>query len=79
MAPPNEDNDLSMFMLAHIAKHGRLDFDDYRKAWDVVMADGVVDDKERRILHRLIDILPPGDIPPDLKPRIDQLRTEYGI
>lgn len=79
MTSSDEKTNLALFMLTHIAAHGKLQFDDYRQAWDVAMADGVLDERERRILHRLLDLLPPDDVPPDLQGRIAALRAQYGV
>lgn len=79
MTQGDEHTNLALFMLSHIAAHGKLDFEDYRQAWDVAMADGVLDEKERRILHRLLELLPPKDIPADLQQQVAQLRAHYNI
>lgn len=79
MTPPDDTTNLALFMLTHIAAHGRLHYADYRQAWDIAMADGVLDERERRILRHLFDLLPPNDVPDDLKPQINELRAQYGI
>lgn len=79
MTPSDEKTNLALFMLSHIAAHGRLHFDDYRQAWEVAMADGVLDERERRILHHLLELLPPDDIPEDLLGRIAELRAQHGV
>lgn len=79
MQTDDERSNLATFMLNHIAAHGRLDFADWRQAWDVAMADGVLDERERRILHHLLDLLPPDDVPQDMLPRIAELRARYHL
>lgn len=79
MTPSDEKTNLALFMLSHIAAHGKLQFEDYRQAWEVAMADGVLDEREHRILHRLLELLPPDDIPEDLQERIAELRAQYGV
>lgn len=79
MTLSTDPNDLSMFMLSHITAKGRLNADEYRQAWAIAMADGQLDERERRILNRLFELLPPADISEDMQSQIDSMRLRMAF
>ena len=58
---------------------GRLDVNDLNQIVKIALADGVVDDAERKVLKEIIFNLTSSDLTPEMWTRVEQLVAHYGL
>ena len=70
---------LQRFLLEKVANDGKLDMDEVEGALALALRDGVIDEHERRMLHRLLDLVPPEHLSADAQARLQQIRDSYSL
>jgi len=58
---------------------GRLDVDELDQLVKIALADGVVDDEEKKVLKGIIYNLTSRDLTPDMWARVEEIVAHYGL
>lgn len=58
---------------------GVLDVDELNQIVEIALADGVVDDRERKVLKNIIYNLTSRDLTPEMWVRVEQLISNYDL
>ncbi len=58
---------------------GRLDMNELDQIVKIALADGVVDDEERKVLKNIIYNLTSKDLSPEMWTRVEQLVAHYAL
>ncbi len=58
---------------------GKLDLQDLDRLITAALRDGIMDSRERRALGRILTRVSPSKLNADMRERLAELRTKYGI
>jgi hypothetical protein len=80
MEKPHSDYlELAYRSIQCFANDGKLLMPELDQLIAIALQDGVVDEQEKRILRSILSRLKPVDLTPEMRARIDQLRSLHNV